>query len=119
MISLMIPALPPTVNHMYITCKGGRKALSGETEAFRALVVQALMGTHPALPDGPLELYIALTFDTKRRQDIDNRIKAALDAVALALHFDDSRIARIVAERAGYAPGEPCCKLTLTGAKAR
>lgn len=113
MIILTIAALPPTVNHMYISCKGGRKALSGEAEAFRGLVLQALNGARPAVPDGPLAFTLRLTFDTKRRQDIDNRIKAALDAVAIALRFDDCRVSRIVAERAGYAAKAPCCELVI------
>jgi Holliday junction resolvase RusA-like endonuclease len=113
MITLTIPMLPPSVNHMYVTCGGGRKALSGEAEAFRSLVLAALCGERPAVPDGPLAFGLYLTFDTKRRQDVDNRIKAAIDAIALALRFDDSRVARIVAERARQVAREPRCVMTL------
>lgn len=113
MITLTIAALPPTVNHMYVTCGGGRKALSDEAGMFRALVLQALNGERPTLPDGPLALTLRLTFGTRHRQDIDNRIKAALDAVALALRFDDCRVSRIVVERAGYAAKQPRCEITI------
>jgi len=113
MIRIIIDALPPTVNHMYITCKGGRKALSAEAEAFRKLVLAALSGVLPAVPEGPLEFTLRLTLDTKRRQDIDNRIKAALDAVAIALRFDDCRVSRIIVERAGYAAKQPRCEIEI------
>jgi Holliday junction resolvase RusA-like endonuclease len=56
---------------------------------------------------------LGLTFGDKRNQDIDNRIKSALDALALALGFDDNCIDRIVIERAGYARGCPRCELIL------
>jgi Holliday junction resolvase RusA-like endonuclease len=114
-ITIVVPALPPSANHMYVTLRGGKKALSAETETFRALVWADVLHApeRPVLPDGPLALTLRLTYGTKRRQDLDNRIKSAQDAVALALRFDDCRIARITAENAGYDPGRPLCEMTL------
>ncbi len=115
MIIIIVPALPPSSNHMYVTLRGGKKALSEEVETFRALVWADVLHApeRPCLPDGPLSLTLRLTYGTKRRQDLDNRLKAAIDAVALALKFDDVRIRRIVAEHAGYDPGRPLCEMTL------
>lgn len=115
MLTIILPILPPTVNHMYASNKGGGKRLTSEAQAFR---VEAILRTRNAaalsgyaLPAGPLALEMRLTFPTNRRQDIDNRIKSALDALALALDFDDTRIVRITVERAGY--GAARCELTL------
>ena len=115
MITIVVPALPPTVNHMYVALRGGKKALSEQTALFRKLVWAEVLHTpeRPCLPDGPLALTVRLIYGTKRRQDLDNRLKSAIDAVALALRFDDCRIARITAECAGYDRGRPLCEMTL------
>jgi Holliday junction resolvase RusA-like endonuclease len=113
-IIIVVPILPPTVNHMYITLRRGGKALTEQAEIFRKLVAADVLHSGQRTdPDGPLALTMRLTFGDKRRQDLDNRLKAAIDAAALALHFDDCRIVRIVAERVGYAPGQPQCELRL------
>lgn len=39
----------------------------------------------------------------------------AIDALALALHFDDSRIHEIHARREGHDPGRSRCELVLEG----
>lgn len=114
-IVVTVAAMPPTVNHMYVSRKGGGKALSAEAETFRALVLQQVSEARPAVPDGPLSLTVRLWFGDRRRADLDNRLKAAIDALALALRFDDSRIYRIEAVREGCEPGKPRCELTLEG----
>jgi len=115
-IVIAVAAMPPTVNHMYISRRGGGKALSAEAETFRALVLEQVSEARPPVPDGPLALTVRLWFGDRRRADIDNRLKAAIDALALALRFDDSRIHEIHTVRAGCDPGRPRCELVLTGA---
>lgn len=116
-ITIAVAAMPPTVNHMYITRKGGGKALSAEAETFRALVLEQVSQARPEAPDGPLSLTVRLWFGDRRRADIDNRLKAAIDALALALRFNDSRIHEIHAVRAGCEPGRPRCELVLMGVR--
>ncbi len=118
MITIIVPALPPSANHMYVTLRGGKKALSEEAETFRALIWAEAqhIPEYMKMPDGPLDFTLRLTYGTKRRQDLDNRLKSAIDAVALALRFDDCRIARITAENAGYDPGRPLCEIMLGAA---
>lgn len=116
-ITVTVAALPPTANHMYITRKGGGKALSAEAEVFRALVLAQVSATRPSVPDGPLALTVRLWFGDKRRCDVDNRLKSCIDALALALHFDDSRIHEIHAYREGCEPGRPRCELVLEGVR--
>lgn len=41
------------------------------------------------------------------------RAKSAIDAVALALGFDDQRIDRVVIERAGYEARRPLCEMIV------
>jgi len=100
---------------MYIALRGGGKALSEEAETFRKLVLADVLHApvRPEVPDGPLALTMRLMFSNNRRQDIDNRIKAGLDAIALALRFDDCRIARITIERVGVDRGRPWCELII------
>jgi Holliday junction resolvase RusA-like endonuclease len=107
--------LPPTVNHMYVSRRGGGKALTEEARTFRHEVWCALFdaGLPRVPPAGDLAVTVRLTYGDRRRTDIDNRVKAALDALATALEFDDARVARLVVERAGYAKGKPACELVL------
>lgn len=116
-IIVAIAALPPSVNHMYVTCKGGRKALGPQAEAFRKLVLEQVSEARPAVPCGPLKLVVRLWFGDRRKSDLDNRLKSCIDALAIALRFDDSRIHRIEAIRAGCDPGRPRCELVLEAAR--
>jgi Holliday junction resolvase RusA-like endonuclease len=91
---ITLPLLPPSINHMYRSIGGARKALTDEALTFRHEVAIAVRGR--VLPAGELACTVRLTFGRKpgrtRRVDADNRIKALADALALALGFDDSRI---------------------------
>lgn len=113
-VVIWIPLLPPSVNHMYRNNGRGGRVLTDEAQAWRRLVAAevAALGS-PRLAGGPLELTLRLTYGTRRRTDIDNRIKAALDALALALDFDDARVARIEVLHAGYATGRPACEMVI------
>ncbi len=112
-----IALLPPSVNHQYIQRGQGGRALSEEAKAFRkAAILQArnaaqLIGWE--YTGERLALTAYLFFSSKRKADIDNRGKALLDAIALALGFDDECIDRITLERAGYARNDPHCYVIL------
>ena len=96
-VSLHLDMLPPTTNHMYIQLRNGGKALTPEVNDFRNQVALAVRGLAMA-PNEDLCCTVVLTYGTKRRQDIDNRLKSLGDALALALGFDDSRITLWIAE---------------------
>lgn len=88
-----VAGLPPTVNHLYVTARGGRRVL---TEAARAWYDAAIPAIREgargyAVPPGYLRLSIVL-YHLPRSRDIDNALKAAQDALARALGFDDKRI---------------------------
>ena len=113
-IVVWVAALPPTVNHLYINNGNGGKVLGDGARLFRQLVAVACQfGGYTSAPDGDLVLTVRLTFPDKRRSDLDNRLKACQDALALALGFDDARIARLTVERAGYDKGRPACEMVL------
>lgn len=116
---VIVPILPPTVNHMYRSNGRGGKVLTDQAQAFRKLVAcearttARLTGWH--LPAGALRLELLLTFGDSRRCDVDNRAKAALDALALALGFDDARVDEILIRRVGIDPKRPLCEMALSG----
>ena len=88
MLVLNLP-LPPTVNH-YLKSSGFRRYLSKAAIEFREQVSDYIAEYNvPKLGTARLEMQVTLFFATKRRQDIDNRIKALWDALAHAGVFDD------------------------------
>jgi len=116
-LTVIVPILPPTVNHMYRSAGNGRKVLTDEVHAFRkhvwAEATETARLTGWTLPDGALELHMFITYGNKRNTDIDNRIKSAVDALAIALGFNDARIDRLVVERAGIEKDRPLCEMVL------
>jgi len=114
---VIVPCLPPTANHMYRPNGRGGRLLTDEAKAFRvvlgAAARQAARLAGWQMPSGPLRLAILLTFDDRRKADIDNRCKAALDALAIALEFDDARVDEILIRRVGVEPRRPRCELIL------
>lgn len=113
MITLSLDRLPPSTNHMYAVRKGGGKVLAEDTQSFYKEVWALLSdGGKPRVPDGPLIFRLRVRYPNGRKQDLDNRLKASQDALMKALHFDDSRIAKIDAEvEAERGPAR--CVLTL------
>lgn len=98
-ISLTLP-YPPSVNTLYTTTRRG-KALAPAHVEFR---VQSRIAAYQQLPDGwtPLLGPVRVTLDAwrpRRRGDLDNVIKAALDALNGILWHDDAQVVTIVANR--------------------
>lgn len=116
-LTVIVPILPPTVNHMYAPNGRGGRVLTADAKAFRDQAGREAQTTAQytgwQLPAGPLAITILLTFGDRRRTDIDNRAKAAIDALALALGFDDSRIDEILIRRIGVERGRPLCEMVL------
>jgi Holliday junction resolvase RusA-like endonuclease len=115
-LTITLNVIPPSVNHMYKTSKGGARFLTPEAVAFRD---EAIMQVRSAAnrvgwrPPERLAFHLRITFGNKRNVDIDNRIKAALDACALALGFNDATVDCVIAERVGVQPGRPSCQMIL------
>jgi len=102
-IFLTIP-YPPSVNN-YWGFNGHRRYLTQKAQNFKANVAE-IAKNYPKLGKARLEIKISLFPDSKRKADIDNRIKSCLDAMAQAQLFDDdSQIDRLFVERCPIVEG--------------
>lgn len=118
-LTVILTILPPSVNHMYLSNGRGGKRLTDEAQSFRDIAAVEIRTTANMtgwrVPAGGLRFTLLLTFADRKRADIDNRIKAALDSIALALGFDDTRVEEIIVRRVGIDPKRPLCEMILEG----
>lgn len=90
MISLTLP-FPPSAN-AYIRHAGHRHYFSKQAAKFRADVAEIMAAERIKPLTGRLSVSVRLFAPTKRRYDIDNRIKALLDAMEGCCYADDEAI---------------------------
>ena len=96
---------PPSVNH-YFRVVGRRVLISREGRAFRTRVCSTLaaLGVRPL--EGPLAVEVEMYPPDNRRRDIDNTMKAHLDALQHGgAYRDDSQIVRLAIEKRGPVEG--------------
>ena len=102
LLELELEGLPPTVNHLYRTGRfsiryktvGGRKY----QEQVSFLLAQKWQ-SRPAY-SGDVELRIEFTVKSRRKWDIDNRVKALQDCLNMAgIVKDDSQVQILHVER--------------------
>lgn len=106
MIKLTLP-FPPTLNHMW-GYAGKRKYLKKEAHEFRAKVTEAAIEAKAKI-SGRLAIFIALYPSSRRKFDIDNRIKAVQDALQIAgVFLDDEQIDFIWVVRRPVIQGGMC-----------
>ena len=100
LLSITLDGLPPTVNHLYRTGAEGvayQEATAAEMRAQREML-PARRCVGPYL--GPVALHIVMTSRTRRRWDLDNRVKAVQDCLQMAgIIKDDSQITELVVRR--------------------
>lgn len=90
---------PPTVNHCWGRTRSGRTYLTAEYKAFKELVKSAVKGAHIPESWKYCAVTIAVRPKSRRRQDVDNRIKTVLDALTAAgVWTDDDKVARVTVE---------------------
>jgi len=93
---------PPSVNHYYRVVRG-RPILAADGRAYRIAVADIVSG--PPLFAGRLAVTITATPPDRRRRDLDNLLKATLDALEKAdvylndSQIDDLRIVRDAADK--------------------
>lgn len=82
---------PPTVNHMYITRRGGRKILTEVARQFRVKVVRACNSINACYFERfeRYRLHIQVFRPDKRCRDTSNIIKATEDALERGGIFDN------------------------------
>lgn len=102
-------AMPPSVNESLMSVDGGRLI---KTDVARQWQTQALRhlrshGAAKALKDVPyngLRILVELYFTSRRQMmdsDVDNRLKAAQDAVCMAMNVNDKLVFDSQVRRAG------------------
>ncbi len=83
---------PPSVNRYWRTFRG-RMLLSADGRAYKQDVSEVCHGLRPFT--GPLSVHIMAYRPDKRRRDLDNLLKATLDACTGHLWVDDSQIQQL------------------------
>ena len=100
MATRMILPYPPSVNHYWLRNRNGSVRISDAGLAFREEVAYVCRQKRIKRALGRLEVRIAVNPPDARRRDLDNVLKALLDALQHAgAYEDDSQIDRILIER--------------------
>lgn len=96
---------PPSTNHMWRRV-GNRILISRRGRAFRHAVCSILAAARIRPLGGKLAVQVDIYPPDNRRRDIDNLLKALLDALAHGgAYHDDSQVARLVIGRREAVPG--------------
>ena len=104
MIELTLPH-PPSVNHYYRTWQG-RTLISREGRAYRRRVAGIMLEHRHEPLTGPLTVTIDVYPPDRRRRDIDNVLKALLDALQHGgAYADDNQITQLVVHKRGAVKG--------------
>lgn len=102
--SMVLP-LSPTVNSCY-GAHGNRRYIKPAGVAFRAEVLNVVNGSRMPKLTGRLCVVMRVFPRDKRKQDIDNRVKATLDALqAAGLFENDEQIDDLHVTRGGIVKG--------------
>ena len=98
---------PPSANHYWfiVACKGGgRKVLGKKGKEFREQIKQLIGERDPRM--GKLYISIDAFPPDRRKRDLDNLLKATLDALEAAnVYEDDNQIDSIRIDRQNPRPG--------------
>ena len=97
-----LPGLPPTVNHYYKTSSHGLRYKTAAGRKYQERTISTLEQKWQDRPKytGDVELCIEFIVKSRRKWDIDNRVKALQDCIALAgIIEDDSQVQILHVER--------------------
>ena len=102
LLELEIQGLPPTVNHLYRTGRTGYRYKTAGGRKYQEQVSFLLAQKWQDKPSysGDVELRIEFTVKSRRKWDIDNRVKALQDCLNMAgIVKDDSQVQILHVER--------------------
>lgn len=103
---------PPSVN-CYIRRGNNRSYMTKRGKTFRD-EVKGICFYHPYTLIGRVKVLVELTLPDRRKRDIDNHIKATLDALQHAGVFgDDEQIDELIVRRMHVEP-PGCCDVTVS-----
>lgn len=114
-MSLVILPWPPSVNRYWRTFRG-RMLISADGRSYRQEAVIAAM---PGQRFGAAKVRVSIDawLPDNRRRDVDNLLKAPLDALCHAgIYDDDSQIVELSIRRAGLDKANPRLEITLEAA---
>jgi crossover junction endodeoxyribonuclease RusA len=107
MIEFDLP-YPPSINRYWrnlVVGHKGRTIISREGRDYRDEVCALLRGRDQSVLTGRLAVVLELHPPDRRRRDLDNTLKATLDALTHAgVWLDDSQIDELTIRRKGLAP---------------
>lgn len=106
---------PPTVNTYYRSDRGRKPHISAKGKAYREAVQARVIEQEIGTMSGRLAVTIEAFPPDRRVRDLDNLLKATLDALAKAgVYGDDGLIDRILIERLGTEP-DGLLRVTIEG----
>ena len=101
-----VPGVPPSVNHSYRVGRNGRLYKTSEAKGWQMMASVILSGgRNPGKErrwphEGEVHLDMIFHSRSRRRSDLDNRIKAVQDCLIMAgILADDSQVKALSAQR--------------------
>lgn len=102
LVCVTVAGIPESVNHIWKSTKGGRHYKTAKARDFESLLITALRNQYAGRPIylGAVRLVMVIGRKTRRRYDLDNRIKSVQDCLAPAgIIADDSQVVEILARK--------------------
>ena len=91
---------PPSVNNYWERSRHGGMRLTDEARTYKKLIKWMLVAKKLGKPlEGRISAKLTVYPPDRRRRDLDNVLKAVLDAMEGAVYIDDSQIDVLVIER--------------------
>lgn len=114
MIAFEFP-YPPSVN-TYYRANGNRRFITKRGMDFRAKVSDQASELNQEALTHEIDVFVTPYPPDRRRRDVDNPMKALLDAMEHAgIYADDSLIRKLTIERRSPVKGGKCCVVILKG----